>query len=812
LVGKRHATVISGTTFVHIAQLIKNPLGGFSVTAQVAEEAGFPLLGYQCDKLIDHSRLGLSMQASRSPSRKLRFGVFEIDLFERELRRSGLRQKLGPQPFAFLLAILERPGDLITRDELRQRLWPEGTYVDYELGLKKCVNRVREILGDSADRPRFIETVPRRGYRFIAPVEEVGGFGTEPEAAAKSGPIRSRGLRDGGAGAVKMESSPEPARRGSIWRKLRVRRIFVASALILVLLGASRLLLQRHEPHGSPAKTGPAAEPVVLPLISLPGEQSMPAFSPDGSRVAFVSRSAAGKQDGIYVAVVGAQSLVRLTQSKADYSPAWSPDGRELAFLRDRNDEFLIEVVPALGGAEKTIYSGPRWQRGYDSGSGGLCFSTDGKLLAFSESNPANQGASIKVLSLQGSSTRLLTSPTAGFYDLRPSFSPRGDKLAYIRSAGSTCAQELFVVSAAGGKPHQLTFDRAQILGPPAWMPNGREIVFSSRRGGLPTLWRVAASGGTPERVPGAGPIAWYASVSTSGGELAYERVDEEQSLCRLGLKAETRARRSASILVSSNKTYNLLPQFSPDGRRIAFQTERSGYSEVWLCDSDGSKLVQLTNLRGTAGSPHWSADGRYVAFDYEAGQHSEIYVVEVATGQAHALAAFPDADAIGPSWSRNGQWLYFASRRGSKVYQLWKMAFKDGVARSAAVQVTKNGGFAAAESIDGTQLFYSKFYEQGIWAVPSEGGRERAVWTGPGPDYWSNWAVTKDGIYFLAPEGNLAPEIEFLDFRTGRISRIARLEKPSFYGLAVSPDGRSLVYSQWERNEHDIFIMQNFW
>ena len=130
------------------------------------------------------------MQASPSPSRNIRFGVFEVDPRQGELRRSGLRQKLGPQPFELLRALLERPGELITRDELRQRLWPGDTFVDYELGLKKCVNRVREALGDSADHPRYIETLPRRGYRFIAPLEQIGAAGalTSPartgEAAA----------------------------------------------------------------------------------------------------------------------------------------------------------------------------------------------------------------------------------------------------------------------------------------------------------------------------------------------------------------------------------------------------------------------------------------------------------------------------------------------------------------------------------------------------------------------------------------------------------------------------------------------------
>jgi hypothetical protein len=124
---------------------------------------------------------------------------------------------------------------------------------------------------------------------------------------------------------------------------------------------------------------------------------------------------------------------------------------------------------------------------------------------------------------------------------------------------------------------------------------------------------------------------------------------------------------------------------------------------------------------------------------------------------------------------------------------------------------VTRNGGIAAFESADGRDLFYTKPSEPGIWEMSLDRDRESAVWRGPGPDYWSNWAVTREGIYFLAPKAELPPEIEFLDFKTRKVSRIAKLGKPSFYGLAVSPDGRSLVYSQWVRSEHNILIMNNF-
>lgn len=750
------------------------------------------------------------MHASYNPDRIIRFGVFEVDLREAELRQSGLRQKLSPQAFDVLRAMLERPGELITREELRERLWPGNTTVDYELGLKKCINRIREVLGDSSDHPRFVETVPRRGYRFVASIQEheplASGNGSVAEQISTA-PLDTNNDRGAQPG------------RTTQWPK----RFLLAGVLVAVIALVSTWLLRGYGRNGSNVRAVSSAEVMLLPL-TIEGDQRLPALSPDGSRVVFLRSARQRTESGLYAAVVGSQSSVRLTQNDEPgllkdektpavgdpYSPAWSPDGREVAFLRDRGDKFLIETVPALGGAEKTIYAGSRSPFDYETGKGGLSLSPDGKLIAFSEWNAAIQRSSIKVLSLRDSSTRVLTSPPPASHDRRPAFSTDGGKLAFIRSSGPASVEELFVISAAGGEPKQLTFDHKQIFGPPAWTQTN-EIVFSSSRGGLPTIWRLPASGGIPQRVPEAGPAAWYPSLSQSGNELAYEYVDEEENLWRLELNGQIHARMPASILVSSAKAQNLQPQFSPDGHKIAFQSSRSGYPEVWICNSDGSHAVQVTDLRGFAGSPRFSPDGRYLAFDYRSQHHSDVYVVEIGDGHPHPVVAFPDADSFLPSWSRDGRSIYFTSNRGEKGYQIWKQSVKDGAAAGAPTQVTRDGGFGAAETVDGKLLLYAKRWSQGFWARPPNGGAETRIWGGPGPDNWSNWAVTKSGIYFFAPETGGPPRIEYLDFKTKQLSQIGKLDKPSFYGLAVSPDGGSLLYSQWDRNEHQILVMEHF-
>src|SRR5580692_1811118 len=120
------------------------------------------------------------MESPVASARIVRFGVFEVDLKASELRKHGFRMKLAEQPFQVLALLLERPGEIVTREELRARLWQGDTFVDFDHGLNNAVMRVREVLLDSSDHPRYIETIPRRGYRFVAPVEEAAGPANSP--------------------------------------------------------------------------------------------------------------------------------------------------------------------------------------------------------------------------------------------------------------------------------------------------------------------------------------------------------------------------------------------------------------------------------------------------------------------------------------------------------------------------------------------------------------------------------------------------------------------------------------------------------
>jgi Tol biopolymer transport system component len=732
----------------------------------------------------------------------LRFGVFEIDPSTGELRKHGLRIKLQDQPFAVLLILLEKPGQLVTKEELQQRLWPADTFVEFDKGIYNAIKRLRETLGDEAETPRYIETIPKRGYRFLAAVQKIGSSAdsvaferASPKVVLTNPNLGQRTISSTGDGVTEYRQAK--------------RRWVSVGATIALLCGVG---IWRFSRNGSEVPLPPIE---VIPLAGLAGSEVQPAFSPDGNQVAFVLH---GKENsGIYTVMTGGEKSLRLTSNSTDCCPTWSPDGRQIAFSRYSNEEVGIYVIPALGGTERRLWiSATTLPPGWTSARS-IDWSPDGKVVAYSDIQADRTHAWITLLSIADSTTRRLTSPQSQNLDYGPAFSPDGSTVAFVRGIAPGVVEDLYVVPTVGGEPKRLTFDNAWLFGPPTWTLDGRDIVFSSRRGGLAGLWRVPASGGTPRPVPGAGATAIFPSISPKGNQLAYQQLTAENTIWRLNLKDEKTLQGTPAVVISDKSLQTSRAQFSPDGKRIVFESDRLGYSEIWACDSDGSNCGQLTSLRGIAGAPRWSPNGQHIAFEYRPKEHTELYILEVASGVPRMLTTLPGADNGGPNWSRDGKWIYFYSDRAGGQFQLWKTQLSGG----PPVQVTRNGGIFAAESVNGRFLYYSKFESPGIWRMPVNGGEENRILDRPAGEDWDNWALDQNGIYFVdlarrtvSGEANPRPAIvKFLDFATGAETSIFTLtaDKPYYvFGLAASPDRNSILYDQREY-ESSIMLVKNF-
>lgn len=712
-------------------------------------------------------------------SRVVRFGVFAVDLEKGEVHKNGLKLRLRGQPVQVLAILLEHPGDVVTREEFQRRLWTNAdTFVDFEHGLNAIVNRLREVLGDSPENPHFIETVPRRGYRWMLPVE----------------------------GRVDRSTDAARRHRPTWW--------FWAATLVAVLgLGGGVLWFVRPAPKTTESRL------TISPLTASPGLEGDPSFSPDGNEVAFV-RHDRNQNPQLYVKLIGTGGppLQLTTGSAFNWSPAWSPDGRYIAFLRHLSREKdAVLLIPALGGPERKI---AEVFRSYFLVGSHLSWSPDGNSLVTSDQNSPAEPSGLFLLSVITGEKRRLTSPPSQVREDRcPAFSPDGRTLAFSRG------DDLYLLSLADGLKPVGEARRIELGNrsgyAPAWMEEGREIVFWD---GLHEsgLWRIDVSESEgrsvePRRLTDIEESASTAAVSRRGHRLAYSSVSFHSSIWRIVAPGGSKVRDEKSAgSVNGNTPFiystrdDSSPDFSPDGKRISFMSTRSGKPEIWVCDSDGSSPVQLTSFRGPAVStPRWSPDGARIAFDSDAEGGEDVWMIGANGGKPVRMTTHPANDG-NPSWSRAGRWIYFDSARTGEQ-QVWKIPADGG----EAIQVTWDGGFAPLESVDGKFVYYTKALDDtSLWRTPVEGGQATKVLEGL--SNYLNLAIVDEGIYFVPKQGIPSYSIQFLNLGTKQIRRIASVEKPLYWtvnvgGLAYSPDGRWILYTQVDRAGAELRLVENF-
>jgi Tol biopolymer transport system component len=543
----------------------------------------------------------------------------------------------------------------------------------------------------------------------------------------------------------------------------------------------------------------PAAAPEVVPLTSYAGIEQSPSFSPDGNQVAF---SWSGeKQDNfdIYVKLIGYPTPQRLTTDPADdVSPAFSPDGRSIGFVRVSKEHASFIVIPAIGGPERVVAEVTLPANFV----GGRLFAwfPDGKWIVTD---------GLALLSTETGETRRLTSPPKSPTDHSPAVSPDGHTVAFIRSAFWS-GSDIYLLDLTEdlkpkGEPRRLTSLKSGIWGS-AWTPDGREIIVSSGDLFHASLWRVpASSSAEPEQLPFTGE-AYLPAISRIGNRLAYAKQSTPDSnIWRLSLSGPGVASGSPARFITSTRT-DTAPQYSPDGQRIAFESDRSGVYGIWVCDADGANAVELFSRAGaSAGTARWSPDGQRVAFDFTPGRNSDIYVIRAAGGMPIPVTNDPKADWA-PSWSKDGHWIYFASMRTGR-WETWKVSAGGG----EAVQVTRNGGETAFESPDGKSIYYTKGFwgSTGLWNMPLSGGEESQVL----PSVVNrSFFPGNDGIYFIpGPGADGKHAIQFLSYATGRVRTVAAMSGPPQEGLSVSPDGRSLLFSQLDESGSDLMLVENF-
>ena len=540
----------------------------------------------------------------------------------------------------------------------------------------------------------------------------------------------------------------------------------------------------------------PAVKPVEafreMPLTSYPGSEIAPTFSPDGRQVAFAWNGEKRDIFHIYVKMVDGGEPLQVTRGAVDdRSPRWSPDGRFIAFARGG----AIYLISPLGGAERKVT---------DAATGQVAWTPDGKSIAFNE-RPRGQAGPVMLLNLENGDRRGLTHPPASSGgDGSFSFSPDGKSLAFARLVYSTGTGELYVMALPDGTPKHLEL-AANFLYDVAWSADGKDVLAVVDRGGTTGLWRVPVQSGQPTRIGGLDVGVSSFAVSAASHRLAYSRYVTDENIWTFDGAAKTQ------LIASTRRDFD--PQFSPDGSKIAFVSDRTGGWEIYVSDAQGGHVVQLTSFgNAVADGVRWSPDGREIAFAVVLqGGNRDIYVVPADGGTVRRVNNEP-SDEGRPSFSMDGKWIYFRSNRSGKD-EIWKLPRGGG----AATQVTQAGGFEALETLDGKSLYFVHARtERGLWSMPAAGGAAEAV-AGLEPVSQGVWGVTQSGVCYVQierPGMEKAKPILCWNSSTRKTSQVGVVDKPIWNipaAFSVSRDGRRFLWNQTDHRDADLVLVENF-
>jgi len=731
------------------------------------------------------------------------FDNYRLNAQERRLWHGDTPIALPPKAFDLLYVLVRHSGQLIEKKTLLRTVWP-NTFVE-EGNLSVHISALRKVFKESSSS-EYIETIPKSGYRFTAAVTLLPSSNDLPHHRSHhdDAPLEENASSPE---EIKVASADVQKPRVALAQLLWVGLLSIFAAAVIAAITTIAI----RGPHYLTKPAQVAAD--SRPLTSVPGIFSWPTFSPDGNRLAYGWRAGTDSSRDVYLQSINSDERDRLSNGSGDnFSPAWSPRGEEVAYLHSAGGSKLLDIdvaevqmphtqrrLEVVHNIESAFHEPPS-----------LTWSPDGEWLLTTEKDDTDGSSSLVLISVDSGKKQVLTHPPALTVDDNGVFSPNGGFVAFLRARGPSSA-EIYIIPVHGGPERRLPFQIHSIDGL-TWSLDGQSLIVSSARAiSVGSLWKIYLNGDPPIALSSLPAHTSDPTLSLAAHRLAYVDLLRNVSLWRMS----SDGRGENEQLIASGFV-DSAPDYSPDGSQIAFESDRSGASEIWTCRSDGKLCKRITHIFGPmTGSPRWSPDGKMLTFDSRLKDRSAIFIVNASGGDPVRITTggFEAADNVVPSWSHDGQFLYFSSNRTGR-WEVWRKQVSGDVER----QITKQGGFNGVESPDRESIYYVQDTDQTIiWRVPLSGGRSQQISEALGSGMWGYWAIAGEQLFYLQRTGSgSSPSAIFrLDLRTGSKVRLGQTQfgvNESDKGLAVSPDGRWLLYAQRDVDRSSIMLVNNWY
>jgi Tol biopolymer transport system component/DNA-binding winged helix-turn-helix (wHTH) protein len=681
-------------------------------------------------------------------SQVIRFATFEVDLQAQELRKAGLRMKLSAQPFQVLAVLLEQPGIVVTREELQKRLWPD-TFVDVDHSLNTAINKIREALGDTSENPRFVETLPRRGYRFIGSITANGTAGAEPHSAE-----------------ARSTSANELAKR----RKAPLA-LALSSIAVLLVSGGLWIYKRNESPVAPPQHT-------LTRITFDEGLQNEPTWSPDGRYIAY-SSDRAGKFD-IWVQQIGGGNPLQITNRPGNnWQPDWSPDGKSIAY-RSEDGEGGLYVAPAIGGAglEKKIASFgyyPRWSPDATQ----ILFRTHLMIIGSHDH--------FYVVDANGGQPREVLAdviPERDFHTDSAAWHPDGKRVSVLLwnpspspvfwtvplSGGSAVKSE--ISSEASKRFAEASVAGAiEVIGATkfSWAPSGDAIYFDRIYRGTRNLWKMTIDPPTlrgihAERLTVGAGYDVQPAISPDGGKLAFTTQTRHVRTWVFPFDATLGHMTGSGKPVTSPGLEAWAPNLSRDGSKLIFQRSQNGGESIWEKSlPDGAEIPIFTD-RYVRDLPQWSPDGRQIAYgrhDIQTGE-GQICVWSNHAREEITITSRTNLDQVVYDWFPDGKSvLATVEASDTHLREVWQLQVPPvGSQRVPAnrklISDPNHELYQPHISPDGRWIVFEAFKNSApvgsdIYVTPTEGGPLTRISQG---SYWDDkprWSPDGKIIYYVS-------------------------------------------------------------